>query len=83
MKLKNTAGIGRASRNLAISHRALGGHKKALKLVAFSLKVAEEEEDKEAMAMALIEMGACYAATHQVNLSAKRSKKAACDRTEE
>jgi len=74
MKLKNTAGLGRASRHLAISHRALGGHKKALKLTTFALKVAEEEQDKEAIALALIELGACYAATHQVNRFANENR---------
>ena len=38
---------------------------------AFALKVAQEEQDIEAEALALIEMGACYAATFQHSESAK------------
>ena len=64
-KLKNRSGVGRASCHLAISKRAMGSFKEAHKLSDFALKIAEENNDEEAQARALIEMGSVFAATNQ------------------
>jgi len=43
---------------------------------AFALKVAEEDDDDEAKALAFIEIGACYAAVKNHAISAKNYLKA-------